>query len=223
MAAQRNMPKPSPNLQDHWESLYKAKNHSQISWHQNRATMSLDWIIEHTNQNDEIIDVGSGVSILIDNLIEVGYSNLSAVELSESAIGVTQRRLGSKQSLVEFYCQNILDFETVQRFDLWHDRAVFHFLTRESEKKKYIRKLNTHLKTGGYFLLATFALDGPSICSNLDVAPYDEKTISALLADNFRMIKAASEDHITPTGKLQKFNYFLVQKISTASKKNEVI
>lgn len=223
MAAQRNMPKPSPNLQDHWESLYKAKNHSQISWHQNRTTMSLDWIIEHTNQNDEIIDVGSGVSILIDNLIEVGYSNLSAVELSESAIGVTQRRLGSKQSLVEFYCQNILDFETVQRFDLWHDRAVFHFLTRESEKKKYIRKLNTHLKTGGYFLLATFALDGPSICSNLDVAPYDEKTISALLADDFRMIKAASEDHITPTGKLQKFNYFLVQKISTASKKNEVI
>ena len=223
MTTPRSKFRSSPSLQNHWELVYNSKNHAQVSWHQKHSTTSLDWILEHTKPSQDIIDVGSGVSILTDNLIEAGYSNLSAVELSESAIIATQKRLGSKESLVRFYCQNILDFETDQRFDLWHDRALFHFLTCESEQKKYINTLNAHLEIGGYFLLATFAPDGPTICSNLDVASYDKKTISALLADDFRMIKTASEDHNTPTGKLQKFNYFLLQKISTPPKKTGVV
>ncbi|HIF89700.1 MAG TPA: class I SAM-dependent methyltransferase [Candidatus Thioglobus sp.] len=223
MTTPRSKLRPSSSLQNHWELVYKSQNHAQVSWHQKHSTTSLDWILEHTKPSQDIIDVGSGVSILTDNLIEEGYSNLSAVELSESAIIATQKRLGGKESLVRFYCQNILDFETDQRFDLWHDRAVFHFLTHESEQKKYINKLNTHLAIGGYFLLATFAPDGPTICSNLDVASYDEKAVRALLADDFRMIKTASEDHITPTGKLHQFNYFLLQKISTPPKNTGVV
>ena len=212
----------SLDLQNHWEKIYKSRDHAQVSWHQTHPTTSLEWILEHTEPSQAIIDVGSGVSILTDNLIKAGYSNLSAVELSKSAVIATQKRLGSNASLPKFYVQNILGFETNQRFDLWHDRAVFHFLTVESEQKKYINKLNAHLEIGGYFLLATFAPDGPTICSNLDVASYDKKTISALLADDFRMIKTSHEDHTTPSGKMQTFNYFLLQKISLPLNMKEI-
>jgi len=121
MTALRSKFRSSSGLQNHWELVYKSKNHAQVSWHQKHPTTSLDWILEHTKPSQDIIDVGSGVSILTDNLTEAGYSNLSAVELSESAIIAIQKRLGSKESLVRFYCQNILDFETDQRFDLWHE------------------------------------------------------------------------------------------------------
>ena len=204
----------SADLQNHWEQIYKSRDHAQISWHQRRSTTSLDWILEHTEPSEAIIDVGSGVSVLMDNLIEAGYSNLSAVELSKSAVIATQKRLGNNASLPKFYVQNILDFEGNQRFDLWHDRAVFHFLTVQSEQKNYIKKLNTYLAKGGYFLLATFAPEGPSSCSSLDVMRYDEMALSTLLGEDFRLIKTSHEGHTTPSGKIQKFNYFLLQKIS---------
>ena len=204
----------SLDLQNHWEEIYKSRDHAQVSWHQTHPITSLEWILEHTEPSQAIIDVGSGVSVLMDNLIEAGYSNLSAVELSKSAVIATQKRLGSNASLPKFYVLNILDFENNQRFDLWHDRAVFHFLTVESEQKNYIKKLNMCLAKGGYFLLATFAPEGPSSCSSLDVMRYDEMALSTLLGDDFRLIKTSHEDHTTPNGKMQTFNYFLLQKIS---------
>ena len=125
----------SLDLQNHWEEIYKSRDHAQVSWHQTHPTTSLEWILEHTEPSQAIIDVGSGVSVLMDNLIEAGYSNLSAVELSKSAVIATQKRLGSNASLPKFYVLNILDFENNQRFDLWHDRAVFHFLLLKVNRK----------------------------------------------------------------------------------------
>jgi trans-aconitate methyltransferase len=162
--------------------------------------------------NDAIIDVGCGVSVLADNLLDKGFSDLSLLELSSIALKATQKRLVSNLNKVSFYHQNILDFSTKKYFKLWHDRAVFHFLTDPNDQKTYIQKLNDYLQKDGFFLLATFALDGPKQCSELDIVQYDEKKISRLLSKNFKLIKTVTESHVKPNGGVQKFNYFLLQK-----------
>lgn len=198
---------------NHWDNVYQQKDHSQVSWHQNHSTISLDWIIEHTKPTDKVIDVGCGVSVLADNLLEKGYLNLFLLEISTEAIETVKKRLQPFVKNLHFINQNILDFDTDQRFNLWHDRAVFHFLTKTQEQKTYITKLTQHLKPGGYFLLSTFALDGPKECSDLDVVQYDADKISTLLGQNFKLLKTQNEKHAHPNGSIQSFNYFLFQKL----------
>jgi 2-polyprenyl-3-methyl-5-hydroxy-6-metoxy-1,4-benzoquinol methylase len=196
----------------HWDKVYQSKNHTQVSWYQDHATISFDWILECTNKDDSIIDVGSGVSILADNLLDEGYSNISLLELSPTAIQATEDRLADQSDKVNFYNENILDFETDKQYDLWHDRAVFHFLTDEKEQQTYIKKLNQYLKPKGFFVLATFAPTGPKQCSDLNIVQYDTDKIIPLLGNNFTLIKTTSETHPHPNGSTQDFNYFLFQK-----------
>jgi len=196
----------------HWDKVYTTKEHDQVSWHQDHSTISLDWILEYTQQNDAIIDVGCGVSFLADNLLSENYSDLSLLELSTTALEVTQKRLKSDQDKVSFYNQNILEFSSKKRFKLWHDRAVFHFLTNPDDQQIYIQKLNDYLQKDGFFLLATFSPDGPTQCSELEIVQYDEKKITQLLGQNFKLIKTTSESHPHPNGGVQEFNYFLLQK-----------
>ena len=196
----------------HWDRVYQSKNHTQVSWHQDHATLSLDWISQYTQSFDAIIDVGSGVSILADNLIDKGYNNLSLLEISPSAIQCAKDRLAQHSDKITFYNQNILNFTTDKTFDLWHDRAVFHFLTQEKDQQTYLKKLKQYLKPHGYFLLATFAPTGPKQCSDLDVVQYDTNKIGLLLTDAFTLIKTDSETHPHPNGSTQDFNYFLFQK-----------
>ncbi|MBT3195199.1 MAG: methyltransferase domain-containing protein [Candidatus Ruthia sp.] len=197
----------------HWDKVYQSKDHTQVSWHQNHATLSFDWILAYTDKNANIIDVGSGVSILADNLLDEGYTHLSLLELSLTAIQATKERLKSYSNRVNFYNENILDFETDTQYDLWHDRAVFHFLTDEKDQQTYLNKLNQYLKPQGYFLLATFAPTGPKQCSGLDIVQYDKDKIVPLLGDSFTLIKTTSETHPHPNGSTQDFNYFLFQKL----------
>ena len=119
------------NIISHWDKVYQSKDHNQVSWHQTHSTISFEWILKHTQKNDSIIDVGSGVSILADNLLDEGYTHLSLLELSPTAIQTTKDRLKAHTSKVNFYNENILNFQSDTQFDLWHDRAVFHFLTNE--------------------------------------------------------------------------------------------
>jgi 2-polyprenyl-3-methyl-5-hydroxy-6-metoxy-1,4-benzoquinol methylase len=169
--------------------------------------------LAYTNKNANIIDVGSGVSILADNLLDEGYTHLSLLELSPTAIQTTQERLKSYSNRVNFYNENILDFQSNTQFDLWHDRAVFHFLTNEKDQQTYLNKLNQYLKPQGYFLLATFAPTGPKQCSDLNIVQYDTDKIVPLLGNNFTLIKTTSETHPHPNGSTQDFNYFLFQKL----------
>ena len=125
----------------HWDKVYRSKNHTKVSWYQDHATISFGWILECTNKDDSIIDVGSGVSILADNLLDEGYTHLSLLELSPAAIQATKDRLKSYSNKVNFYNENILDFQSNTQFDLWHDRAVFHFLTDEKDQQTYLNKL----------------------------------------------------------------------------------
>lgn len=196
----------------HWDKVYQDKDHAQVSWHQDHATLSFDWILKYTQKTDAIIDVGAGVSILADNLLDEGYTDLSLLELSPTAIKATQDRLKPHTNKVCFYNENILNFQSNTQFDLWHDRAVFHFLTDEKDQKTYIAKLNQYLKSQGYFLLATFAPTGPKQCSELNIVQYDKDKITQLLGENFKLIKTTSEIHPHPNGSTQDFNYFLFQK-----------
>ena len=196
----------------HWDKVYQSKDHTQVSWHQDHATVSFDWIINIADKDDAIIDIGSGVSILADNLLDEGYTNLSLLELSPTAIHATQERLKNQADKVSFYNENILNFQTNTQFDLWHDRAVFHFLTNKQDQKTYINKLNQYLKSQGYFLLVTFAPTGPKQCSELDIVQYDKAKITQRLGEEFKLIKTTFETHPHPNGSTQDFNYFLFQK-----------
>ncbi len=197
----------------HWDKVYQDKDHTQVSWHQDHATISFDWILDCTQKNDAIIDVGAGVSILVDNLLDEGYNNISLLELSPTAIKTTRERLTNYSNKVSFYNENILDFHSDAQFDLWHDRAVFHFLTDKKDQKTYINKLDQYLKPYGYFLLATFAPTGPKECSELNIEQYDTDKITCLLGDGFSLIKTTAESHPHPNGSMQDFNYFLFQKL----------
>jgi 2-polyprenyl-3-methyl-5-hydroxy-6-metoxy-1,4-benzoquinol methylase len=201
-----------PDTLSHWDNVYQNKDHNQVSWHQNHATVSFDWILEHTSKDDAIIDVGCGVSVLADNLLNEGYCKLSLLELSPTAIQTTKNRLKDHSDKVSFYNENILDFQSNIQFDLWHDRAVFHFLTDKKDQQTYLNKLNQYLKFQGYFLLATFAPTGPKECSELNIVQYDGNKITQLLGNDFKLVKTTSETHPHPNGSTQDFNYFLFQK-----------
>ncbi len=196
----------------HWDDVYKTKNHTQVSWHQEHSTISFDWIMESTKPNDAIIDVGCGVSILADNLLNEGYTDITLLELSTTALDTAKQRLNSHTEKLKFFNENVLDFDTTHTFQLWHDRAVFHFLTKLEDQETYLQKLNQYLKKDGLFLLATFSPDGPKECSELEIVQYDKNKITKLLGSGFSLIKTINEKHPHPNGSIQSFNYFLFQK-----------
>ena len=197
----------------HWDEVYKTKDHEKVSWFQARSTISYDWITESIKQDDAIIDVGCGVSILADNLLKKGFDNLSLLELSTTALNACKDRLKSYHGKLNFYNENILDFEPKTTFKLWHDRAVFHFLTDPNDQQTYIKKLEKYLEKDGFFLLATFSPEGPKQCSELDIVQYDVSKITQLLGDQFKLINSTSEAHPHPNGMTQHFNYFLFKKV----------
>jgi 2-polyprenyl-3-methyl-5-hydroxy-6-metoxy-1,4-benzoquinol methylase len=196
----------------HWDKVYKTKDHAQVSWHQEHSTISFDWILEFVNKDNAIIDVGCGVSILADNLLAKGFSKISLLELSTTALETLKIRLNKSSDKLNFYNENILDFQPNNTFKLWHDRAVFHFLTSSKDQRTYLQKLNQYLQKDGLFLLATFSPDGPKECSELDIVQYDQAKISKLLGDSFDFIKMVNEKHPHPNGSIQSFNYFLFRK-----------
>ena len=196
----------------HWDEVYKNKDHTQVSWHQSHSTVSFDWIVEFAQKQDAIVDVGCGVSILTDNLLAEGFTDISLLELSTAALETLKTRLQKSSKKLTFYNNNVLDFEPSQTFKLWHDRAVFHFLTDPKDQQIYLQKLSKYLDKDGLFLLATFSPDGPKECSKLEIVQYDQEKISKLLGDKFKFIKTINEKHPHPNGSIQSFNYFLFQK-----------
>ena len=198
----------------HWNKIYTEKTPLEVSWFQNEPSISLQ-LIAATGiaKNTAIIDVGGGASRLVDHLLEAGYENVAILDISASAIEHAQSRLGKEQEKVEWFVSNITCFEPPRKFDLWHDRAVFHFLTQESDRKLYIKHLNQGLLKNGHLIIATFAIGGPEKCSGLDIVQYDEEKMSAELGDGFELQDVHHELHITPDNKEQKFIYFHYKKV----------
>lgn len=196
----------------HWEQVYEIRSPQEVSWFQTYPKPSLDLILtSNLDKNQTIIDVGGGASTLVDYLIGLGFTNISVLDISEKALQYSQQRLKEKYKQIQWYTQDILNFTATQKFDLWHDRAVFHFLTDENERKQYVKILKENLKNHGIVIIATFGIDGFKQCSNLPIQQYDAQSILKELGNEFTLLKTFDDYHLTPKNIQQKFTYFYLQ------------
>ncbi|MCX4186283.1 class I SAM-dependent methyltransferase [Methylophaga sp. OBS4] len=198
----------------HWEKIYSTKATNKVSWFQQHAEHSLKLIRKaNTPATASIIDVGGGASILVDELLADGYQNITVLDIAREALSSARTRLGDRQSEVQWLEANILDTELPDRaYDLWHDRAVFHFLTSPEDRHTYIRTMLRSVKQGGLIIIATFAEDGPTTCSGLPVMRYSVEELHAEVGDSFLLLGHERELHQTPTGNEQSFIYCLFRK-----------
>ncbi|MDE2026992.1 MAG: class I SAM-dependent methyltransferase [Candidatus Omnitrophica bacterium] len=196
------------NRKKHWEDVYTKKRPQEVSWYQMELTISLNLIrstkIDHASK---IIDVGGGASLLVDKLLENGFQNLTVLDVSSRALDYAKERLGKLAVQVSWIEADVTEFNSPQKYDLWHDRAVFHFLTDPNDRKKYVRNMEKALNSGGHVIIATFAIDGPPKCSGLDVERYSPEKIKNELGNSFEFVKSIEEVHRTPWGSEQKFIY----------------
>lgn len=202
------------NQKQHWEQVYTTKSSDSVSWFQEHSEQSLR-LIHHTKlgKNAAIIDVGGGASTLVDDLLAEGYNDLSVLDLSAAALAVAQQRLGSSAQQIHWLEGDITRVELpVHRFDIWHDRAVFHFLTEAAERVAYVERVMRAVRPGGHVIVATFAEDGPEKCSGLPVMKYQADTLHAEFGEAFRLVEHEKEAHHTPFGTVQQFVYCYCRK-----------
>jgi len=189
---------------EHWESIYETKDTSQVSWTQEVPKTSLDFIRSFGLRKDaKIIDIGGGDSKLVDYLLEEGYENITILDISAKALDLAKKRLGKKAEKINWLVSDIIDFEPNTTYDVWHDRATFHFLTSKEQIAKYAEIARKSVK--GYLTIGTFSEKGPKKCSGLDIKQYREETLEAELKNGFKKIKCVEEDHKTPFDTIQNF------------------
>lgn len=196
---------------DHWQRVYQTKGPDGVSWFQEHARHSLELIGETGASPDaSIIDVGGGASTLVDDLLDAGYSRLTVLDLASAALEAAQARLGMRANAVTWQVGDVTHMELpVHAYDVWHDRAVFHFLTMQHERDAYVRSVLRSVKPGGYVIVATFAHDGPTHCSGLPVVRYSPDDLHAQFGAPFTLLRHDREAHHTPSGAVQQFIYCL--------------
>ena len=193
----------------HWEKVYGTKAQDAVSWFAPHLETSLNLIHQATNDKTAaIIDIGGGEATLVDDLLSEGYRDISILDISQNAIDVARDRIGEKANKVHWYCADITQATLPQNyFDVWHDRAVFHFLTEETQRVKYVEQVMRSVKHGGHVIMATFGPEGPIQCSGLDVVRYDAEHLHAQFGKAFKLINSSTEIHKTPMGTNQQFLY----------------
>ena len=193
------------NLKLHWEKIYDEKNEDEVSWFQKETNESIKMIQSAGIDNPKIIDVGGGRSKLLKNLIEIGYNHLTYLDISESALEKSKEFLGEQSKKVRWVSKDVLSFKTDEKFDIWHDRAVFHFLNEENLIRKYIDIVEKNISESGHLIIGTFSENGPLKCSGLDVKRYSEKVIEKIFNRSFKLIDSFYYDHVTPFNTTQNF------------------
>lgn len=194
---------------DHWDNIYASKGEDEVSWFQENPQRSLDLIAQlGINKAAPLIDVGGGASRLIDALIDQGYADTTVLDISRRAVALARERLGRFQDSVDWIIADVTEWTPRRRYALWHDRAVFHFLTNEADRKAYRKTLDNGLAADGHVVIATFGPDGPERCSGLPVVRYDEEDIAKVFDGLLRLEGSASEDHTTPSGAHQVFMFY---------------
>jgi cyclopropane fatty-acyl-phospholipid synthase-like methyltransferase len=198
---------------EHWENVFTTKQETEVSWYQKQPKTSVD-LIEKLNLSNgaKIIDVGGGDSYLIDNLLELGYTNLHLLDISSKAIERIKNRLGAKSENVTFIVSDILNFKPEIKFDVWHDRASFHFLTEENDIQKYSNLVANSIVSNGNIIIGTFSENGPLKCSGLPISQYNELKMKAVFENNFDLIESFTEDHQTPFDTTQNFIFGTFKK-----------
>ena len=199
--------------QAHWENVYTRKGEREVSWFQESPAPSLELIAEVGAPPDAaIIDVGGGASRLVDNLIAKEFRNITVLDLSASALEAAETRLGECSAKVHWIVADVTSWEPQQAYDIWHDRAAFHFLTEASDRAAYIARLGQALKIGGHAIIATFALDGPDRCSGLPVVRYDAASLGRVLGAGVELIRTKRHEHATPWGSPQVFQFSVFRR-----------
>ena len=199
----------------HWKNIYQTKDPKNVSWFAPHLFKSLEFLTKTSlEKNDPMIDVGAGTSTLADDLLGQGFTRLTILDISSESLEVSKKRLGKEAQKIEWIVGDITSAKLSKNYyKLWHDRAVFHFLTKPEEKEKYKLMLRESLAPKGYALIATFSLEGPEKCSGLEVFRYSPETLSRDLGAGFQLMEAATESHKTPSGTVQAFIYCLFQKL----------
>lgn len=196
-----------------FKPLYQTKRPDEVSWFRPHLETSLAMIRSVALSSARIIDVGGGEATLVDDLVALGYQHVDVLDLSATALEVTRNRLGPKAATVGFLVGDVTSYPfAAEEYDLWHDRAVFHFLTDPVARAAYVEQVRRAVKPGGHVMVATFGLEGPLRCSGLDVARYDHEGLHAQFGDQFELLRHETEDHVTPAGKQQEFVYCLCKR-----------
>ena len=196
---------------DHWENIYRDKSPEEVSWTQEIPKTSLDFIHSlELDKSAEIIDVGGGDSKLVDFLLEEGYTNITVLDISANALDKAKRRLGEKSKQVSWVVSDITQFKPQTTYDVWHDRATFHFLTNKEERQNYIDKATTYCS--GFLSIGTFSENGPEKCSGLIIQQYNAPKLASLFKNGFDKIKCVHTDHITPFNSKQNFLFCSFKK-----------
>jgi len=192
----------------HWEKVYTTKAPESVSWYRAHLETSLALIERAVARSSSIIDIGGGESTLVDDLLLRGYKNLTVLDVSQTAIEVTEKRLGSAAEQVRWLVGDVVEIELEPHaYDLWHDRAVFHFLTSPERRLAYVRQVTRAVKPGGHVIVSTFGPEGPTKCSGLAVMRYDAESLHGEFGGRFRLVESSQELHQTPFGTTQQFLY----------------
>jgi SAM-dependent methyltransferase len=198
---------------EHWENIYATKGMQEVSWFQKVPTTSLELINQVAkNKKDPIIDIGGGDGFLVDNLLGLGYTDITVLDISKNAIDRAKKRLGKLAEKVKWIVADITEFVPDKEYVIWHDRAVFHFLTEQQDKENYRKLLNRAVS--GYFILATFSDQGPDKCSGLEICNYAKQDMLAFFSFNFRMTSSFKYNHPTPFGTYQNFIFSVFNKMN---------
>lgn len=205
------------NRKAHWEQIYHTKNINEFSWYQAVPRTSLDYIQQLGLPPDaKIIDIGGGDSFLVDHLLDLGYHNITVLDISETAIERAEKRLGERATKVTWISADVIGFQSDELYDLWHDRAAFHFLTEESEINSYVETARSHIRPGGSLIMGTFSESGPTKCSGVDIKQYSAWSLTQRFQPGFEKLECQQVNHTTPTGRNQNFTFCGFRRIETA-------
>jgi SAM-dependent methyltransferase len=197
---------------DHWDRVWDDRHPDEVTWFQAEPKLSLRLIQSAMLPDDGIIDIGGGASQLVDHLLDHGYGDISVLDIAPSALSAAQERLGQKSERVNWIVADVTRADLGRTFDVWHDRAVFHFLTEKRDRRHYLATLAASIPVGGHVVLATFGPDGPEQCSGLPVRRYDIGLMQETLGDGFELIEHEIEQHVAPSSAIQQFLYALFRR-----------
>ena len=201
--------------QAHWESVYGTKGEHEVSWFQENPAASLDLIAATgVKSAASIVDIGGGASRLVDGLLDKGFEAVTILDLSEQALSAAKARLGARASEVRWVVADVTKWQPAQAYDVWHDRAAFHFLTDLKDRAAYAERVAMAVRPGGHVIIGTFAPDGPERCSGLPVLRHDAASLGDMLGPAFELIESRRDDHHTPMGATQRFQFSRFRRIT---------
>lgn len=199
----------------HWEGVYTEKATDEVGWYKPTFDVSLNLISEAAaSATPRIIDIGGGASLFVDNLLERGYDRVAVLDIAEASLNRAKERLGERAAKIDWIVADIREATNLGLFDIWHDRAVFHFLVESQDRQRYASLARGTVPVGGHLIISTFSPEGPEKCSGLNTCRYSSASLAAELGDSFALVKEVPEIHVTPRGKSQAFVYALLRRVA---------